>query len=124
MAGAWADSATVRSLPLSLPTVSVYSKDERGVPRQAPHLRQGLVTEDADAAPEGASGERRQQRLRDVAEKVVAREDQVHVEPLEQAGGDGGGREVTREVVRIANGGEGVETDAAKLPGVVRLGTA
>ena len=33
LAGACADSATVRSLPLSLPTVTVYSNDERGVPR-------------------------------------------------------------------------------------------
>ena len=33
LAGACADSATVRSLPLSLPTVTVYSKAERGVPR-------------------------------------------------------------------------------------------
>src|SRR5512143_638039 len=31
--GPCADSATVRSLPLSLPTVTVYSNDERGVPR-------------------------------------------------------------------------------------------
>ena len=33
LAGPCADSATVRSLPLSLPTVTVYSKAERGVPR-------------------------------------------------------------------------------------------
>src|SRR5260370_4982710 len=33
LAGLCADSATVRSLPLSLPTVTVYSNAERGVPR-------------------------------------------------------------------------------------------
>ena len=33
LAGPCADRATVRSLPLSLPTVTEYSKDERGVPR-------------------------------------------------------------------------------------------
>jgi hypothetical protein len=33
LAGPCADSATVRSLPLSLPTVTEYSNAERGVPR-------------------------------------------------------------------------------------------